>query len=103
MNEAQYQAKIIKKLEARFPGCIVMKTGTEFKQGFPDLVILWNERWAALEIKLSATSDIQPNQDYYIDRLNQMMFGAYLYPDNEEEVLDALQQAFESPRRTRVS
>ena len=103
MNEGQYQSKIIGRLEERFPGCVVLKTDAGYRQGFPDLLILWNEFWASLEVKTSPSSSIQPNQDFYVQRLDDMSFAAYIYPENEEEVLDALQQAFESPRRTRVS
>jgi hypothetical protein len=59
--------------------------------------------WATLECKSSEDASTQPNQEYYIERLGEMSFAAYIYPENEEEVLNALQQAFESPRRARVS
>jgi hypothetical protein len=103
MTENQYQAKVIKKLEALFPECVVLKTGSEYRQGIPDLIILWNEFWASLEVKASASSTRQPNQDYYVDKLDEMSFAAYIYPECEEEVLGALQQAFKSPRRARIS
>jgi hypothetical protein len=101
MTEGQYQTKIIKKLKRRFPGCDVLKMDASYRQGFPDLLLLWREHWASLEVKMSPSADRQPNQDYYIDKLSEMSFAAYIYPENEEEVLNALQQAFESPRRTR--
>jgi hypothetical protein len=103
MNEGQYQTKIIKKLEDIFPGCTVLKTDAGYQQGFPDLIVLWGECWAALEVKTSPSAHIQPNQDHYVKTLDRMSFAAYIYPENEEEVLNALQQAFKSPRRTRVS
>lgn len=104
MTESQYQSKLVKRLEDMFPGSIVLKVdpNSTRRQGFPDLILLWREFWASLEVKLSASSHMQPNQRYYINRLNEMGFAAYIYPDNEEEVLNALQQAFESPRRARV-
>ena len=40
MTENKYQAKLIKKLEKMFPGCIIMKTDTAYRQGLPDLLIL---------------------------------------------------------------
>lgn len=86
-----------------FPGCAVYKMDASYQQGIPDLLILWGEYWAALEVKISPMAATQPNQDYYIQQLQEMSFAAYIYPENEEEVLDALQQAFKSPRRTRVS
>jgi hypothetical protein len=102
MLENRYQAKLIKKLEIMFPGCFIMKTDPSYRQGMPDLVILWQGFWALLEVKPSKEAISQPNQEYYITRLNEMSFAAYIYPENEEEVLSALQQAFEPPRRTRV-
>jgi hypothetical protein len=103
MTENKYQAKLIKKLETIFPGCIILKTDSSYRQGFPDLIVLWGPYWATLEVKMGPFSDVQPNQHYYLERLDEMSFAAYIYPENEEEVLSALQQAFEPPRRTRVS
>lgn len=103
MREGEYQSKVIKKLKEMFPGCDVFRTDARYQQGIPDVIILWKRFWAALEIKTSPSAYVQPNQDWYIQKLNSMSFAAYIYPENEEEVLDALQQAFESPRRARVS
>ena len=103
MREGQYQTKIIRKLEDIFPGCVILKTDSSYQQGFPDLILLWNEFWASLEVKTSPSAHTQPNQDYYIERLNGMSFAAYIYPESEGEVLSALQKAFKSPRRARIS
>lgn len=103
MTENKYQAKVIKKLKLMFPHCIIMKTDTQYQQGFPDLIILFEEYWASLEVKASASAPKQPNQDYYLERLGEMSFAARIYPENEEEVLNALQQAFRPSRRARVS
>jgi hypothetical protein len=103
MNENRYQAKVIKRLERMFPGCVILKNDPQHHQGMLDLTLLWENHWAALEVKASEAASSQPNQDYYVKRLGEMSFAAYIYPENEEEVLSALQQAFESPRRTRVS
>lgn len=69
----------------------------------PDLTILYGINWAMLEVKDSFSSPLQPNQQYWVDQLNNMSFCAIVYPENEREVLDALQQAFESPWGARVS
>lgn len=102
MGENQYQSKLIAKLKDVFPGCEILKNDASYRQGFPDLLILWNDRWAILEVKSHGSANVQPNQMYYIGRLNEMSFAARIYPENEKEVLDALQQAFKSPGRTRV-
>ncbi|HEY1248198.1 MAG TPA: hypothetical protein VGE97_04355 [Nitrososphaera sp.] len=103
MTENQYQAKLIKKIEKMFPGCFISKIDTAYTQGLPDLLILWNKQWAVLEVKMSEHAREQPNQRHYVERFDGMSFAAFIYPENEEEVLNALQQAFESPRRARVS
>ena len=103
MTENKYQAKLIKKLEKMFPGCIIMKTNEQHRQGLPDLLILWRSCWAALEVKASILAPSQPNQTHYIEMLDDMSFAAFIHPENEEEVLSALQQAFKPPRRTRIS
>jgi hypothetical protein len=103
VTENQYQAGLIKRLETRFPGCVILKNDAGLMPGILDLTVLYRDRWALLEVKRSAGAAVRPNQDYYVQQLDEMSFAAYIYPENEEEVLNALQQAFEPPRRTRVS
>lgn len=103
MTERQYQSELIKRLEEIFPGCVILKNDSGLRQGIPDLTILWNQYWATLEVKMSNSSKRQPNQEYYIQQLNEMSFAACIYPENEEDVLSALQQAFKPSRRARVS
>ena len=102
MLESEYQANLIVELKRRFPGCMVIKNDPSYLQGFPDLLVLWHDKWAALEVKASARSREQPNQDYYVEVLNNMAFAAFIYPEIEEEVLDALQHSFQPRRPTRI-
>jgi hypothetical protein len=101
--ESKFQAELIKELKVLFPDCIVLKNDPNYIQGMPDLTILWNDKWATLEAKKSATASHQPNQDYYVHRMNSMSFSSFIYPENKEEVLYELQQSFRPKRRTRVS
>ena len=96
MTEARYQAGLIERLEQRFPGCFILKNDPQYKQGVPDLTLLWGPQWALLEVKARATAADRPNQTYYVEELNNMGFAAKIYPENEEEVLAALEQAFAS-------
>ena len=91
--ERDFQAKLIKELKVMFKGCIIVKNDPNYIQGIPDLLILYNDRWAALEVKKSATAHHQPNQEYYVDPMDQMSFAAFIYPENKEEILYELQQA----------
>jgi hypothetical protein len=95
MLEREYQAKLIKKIKRRFPGAVVLKNDTSYIQGIPDLSVLWQDRWGELEVKRSANEQPQPNQEYYVDMLNEMSFASFIYPENEEEVLHELQRTWE--------
>ena len=79
-----------------FPGCIVMKNDPNYIQGIPDLIILWNDRWAALEVKRSSKASHRPNQEYYVEMMDNMSFSRFVFPQNKEEVLDELQRSFRS-------
>ncbi len=94
MRESQFQARLIKELRRRFPGCVVLKNDANYIQGIPDLVVFYEARYAFLEVKASEESHHQPNQDYYVDKLDQMSFAAFVYPENQEEVLRALERLF---------
>ena len=90
--ERDFQAKLIKELKVMFKGCIIVKNDPNYIQGIPDLLILYNDRWAALEVKKSEHAHHQPNQEYYVDLMDQMSFAAFIYPENKEEILYELQQ-----------
>jgi hypothetical protein len=63
MLESVFQSELIKDLEFIFPGCIVLKNDANYIQGFPDLTILYKNKWAVLECKKDANAAYQPNQD----------------------------------------
>ena len=96
MLESQFQSKLIKELKKLFPGCIVMKSDSGYLQGIPDLLILFNDKWAALEYKQHAGAKKQPNQEYYVGKMDEMSFSRFICPENKEEVLHDLQQSFQS-------
>lgn len=96
MLESKFQSSLIKDIKKRFPGCVILKNDPEYIQGFPDLTIFYKDKWAALECKKDANASHQPNQDYYIQQLNEMSFASFIYPENKQEVLDDLQRTFES-------
>ena len=101
--EAKYQSTLIQILKHRFPGCLVLKNDPSYQQGIPDLTILFGQCWAMLEVKPAFTSPRQPNQEYFVQQLDQMSFAAFICPENEGAVLDELQAAFETCGRTCVS
>lgn len=98
MLERNFQASLIRELKDIFPGCIIVKNDPEYLQGFPDLTIFFGEHWALLECKRSENDPHRPNQDYYINKADEMSFARFIYPENKEEVLYELQQAFRARR-----
>lgn len=102
MLENKFKTQLVNELEEMFPGCIVVHLDPNEIQGIPDLLVLYGNKWAALEGKKSANATHRPNQDYYVDLMNRMSFAAFIYPENKEEVLHELQQAFNIRRSARV-
>lgn len=93
-RENRFQAKLIKELESRFPGCIVMKNDANYIQGIPDLTVLYKNKWATLECKKAPNATHRFNQDDYVEIMNNMSYSAFIYPENKEEVLNDLQTIF---------
>lgn len=90
--ESGFQDKLRDELKKLFPGCMIFKM--DQLQGIPDLLILYKDKWASLECKRGANAKKQPNQDYYVEQMNKMSFSRFINPQNKEEVLNELQQAF---------
>jgi len=94
MRESKYQRELVKRIEERFPGCHIERGDAGRLQGIPDLTIFFNRCWAKLEVKISATAPMEPNQSYYIDKFDSMSYASIVHPGNEEEVMNALQHTF---------
>jgi len=94
MLENKFQANLIKELKREFPGCMVLKNDPTYIQGVPDLLILYKDKWASFEVKKSSTAKHRPNQDYYVNKMNEMSYSAFIYPENKDEILDNLRKAF---------
>ena len=90
MLENRFKTKLISELRDLFPGCIILHMDPNEIQGISDLLILYEDKWAALEGKKHENASVRPNQPYYVDRLNRMSFAAFIYPENKDEVLDEL-------------
>lgn len=102
-KESKFQSELIREIKARFPGSVVLKNDANYLQGFPDLLILYKDRWASLECKRYEEAHKQPNQEYYVGMLNKMSYASFICPENREEVLNDLQQTFRTDRTTRIS
>lgn len=93
--EGKFQSKLVKDLEAIFPGCLIQKNDPNYRQGIPDLLILYKNRWALLEVKKSDKEPARPNQAYYVAFGERNSFGAFVYPENRDVVLEELSEFFD--------
>lgn len=93
-RESKFQHGLIQTVKNRWPGAVVLKNDANYTQGIPDLLVLYEDRWAMLECKRSENEAHQPNQDYYVSKLNGMAFARFICPENAEAVLDELDRYF---------
>ena len=91
-KESGFQDSLRKELMKILPGCMIFKM--EQIQGIPDLLVLFKDKWFSLECKRSANATKQPNQEYYVEQMNNMSFSRFIYPENKEEVLDEIRKTF---------
>ena len=92
--ESKFQAGLVKELKNTFKGCIVLKTDPTYIQGIPDILVLHKNKWAALECKRYVNARHRPNQDYYVNKMNEMSYSTFVYPENKEEVMTGLKKHF---------
>lgn len=93
-KESKFQKELIDEISERYPGCVCIKNDSSYRQGFPDWTILYEDKWAVLEAKRDAKADKQPNQDYYVEKLDGMSFSRFIYPENKEQVISELDKIF---------
>ena len=90
MRETKFQSKLKEEIKTLLPGCIITKLDANDIQGIPDLLILYKNKWATLENKRSEKAHKQPNQEYYVNKMNDMSFSRFIYPENKDKVLNEL-------------
>lgn len=111
MKESDFQKKLINEIKDRFPDSIVLKNDSSYVQGIPDLTVFWKDKWATLEVKKNESEfkkaisgKGRANQPYYVAKMNEMSFSSFIYPENKEEVLDAMERSFQGcgRRKSRI-
>lgn len=91
-KENKFKSDLIKTLKRMFHGCIILNNDPIGVQGIPDILILHRDRWAMLECKRTSQASVRPNQGYFINKANEMSFGAFIYPENKDDVLSQLER-----------
>ena len=90
MLENKFKTSLVKEIKQRLPGAMIFHLNPNETQGAPDLLILYGDKWFALEGKQNANAPHRPNQDYYVDILNRMSYAAFIYPENKEDILNEI-------------
>lgn len=93
--ESKFQKELMDEIRDLYPGCVIIKNDSSYIQGFPDWTILYKDKWVVLEAKREENAPKQPNQEYYVGKLNNMSMSRFVYPENKEEVLDEIRKTFE--------
>lgn len=94
--ESKFQSHVICRLKTTLEDCIILKQDSSYIQGIPDLLVLYKDSWFSLEVKRSEKAPKRPNQEYWVNKMNEMSFSRFISPENEEEVFNDIQQAFKS-------
>ena len=94
--EKDFQKDLMDEIKRLYPGCVVLKNDAGYIQGFPDWTILYKDKWAVIEAKKDKNAKKQPNQDHYVNKLDNMSFSRFAYPENKDEVLRDLARVFSS-------
>ena len=92
--ESKFQKELMDKIRNKYPGCVILKNDSSYIQGFPDWTILYKDKWAVLETKRSKNAARQPNQEYYVNKLNDMSFSRFVFPENSDDVLEEISKYF---------
>lgn len=96
MSESQFKSAFKRKLlelaRQKRKDLVIIEVYDQ--RSMPDVIVLCGEKWAALEFKRSSQAAHRPNQDYFVDKLDQMSFATFVHPQNEEEVINELEFFF---------
>lgn len=95
MLESKFQSELIERLKKTFVGCVVLKNDSGYLQGIPDLTVFYQNTYAILEVKRSASEPFRPNQEYYLALFAQWVYAAVVHPDNVDAVINDLIEFFD--------
>ena len=96
MLENKFKQNLVKEIKEALPGCLVLHMDPNEIQGIPDILILYQDKWAALEGKKSQKESRRPNQEYYIRKMDDMSFARFICPENKEDVLNELLRSLQA-------
>lgn len=90
VKESDFQAKVIKQLKAIGLAVVKNQAGPGVPTGFPDITAFGEGIYFCLECKASARAKKQPRQDYWVNKLNEWSYAAFIYPSNYDKVMSEI-------------
>ena len=95
VKETDFKRKLYKEIRERFPGTEVIINDANYIQGFPDATVYFpNGKYILLEGKRESNSSRRPNQDYYVNESPLKNNAMFVYPENKNEVMAALEKRY---------
>lgn len=96
MRESAFERRVVSDIKSWNDNVLVLKNNASMIQGIPDRTVYFADKFAMLEFKKSKDAKHQPNQDWYIDKINSNGgFARFIYPENEEKTLADLKKFLE--------
>lgn len=92
--EREFEKDFMEDLDEVLPNGHWIKGNSQMQQGIPDRMFLHGEHWAMLEFKRETDSAKQENQDWFIEKFNNMSYAKIVTPENAQEVIDEIQATF---------
>lgn len=88
--EKDFQAKILRWLKSQ--GCVTLKyeANATTKAGVADIFFCKEGFYGFLECKKSKNAKKRPGQQAFIDKMAEWSYGAFVYPENWEEIKKTL-------------
>lgn len=89
--EKDFQAKVIKWLRSKGFKCFKQQMNATTRAGTPDLFIFKEGWWGWIEFKKSKNAAKRPGQQENIDWAQENSWGAFVWPENFEQIKDELE------------
>lgn len=88
--EKDFQAKVIRWLKSQ--GCVTLKyeANATTRTGVADVFFCKEGFYGFLECKRSKNAKKRPGQQAFIDKMAEWSYGAFVYPENWEQIKSEL-------------
>ena len=90
VREADFQSKFISWARKQGFKCFKQQMNATTRAGTPDCFLFLEGWWGWIEFKKSKNAKKRPGQQQNVDWANENSWGAFVYPENEDEIKEYL-------------